>query len=134
MIVFQGAREPIKAAWLSDPIVQALNLLAVWSARHGIDIIITSMNDHKHKRNSLHGRDLALDFVVEKKQIRGGDIQAAMTDVSNYLKGNLGLGWDCLWNTDAQHKDHCHIEFDVKQRRGAWRTNIEGVEARGHRS
>lgn len=116
MIVFRGVREPIKVAWLAEPMVETLNLLGVWSARKGIDVTIHSMNDHTHKKNSLHGRDLALDFKVDHQD------PEAMDDCVNYLKQNLSLGFDILWKTDSAHMNHCHVEFDVKQRRGAWQS------------
>ena len=122
MVVFNGVRENVRFAWLDPNMVQVLNHLSVWSARHGLDIHITSMHDHAHAQNSLHYRDLALDFQVGKGQL---DTQAshklAMRDVVNYLRGELGLGFDILYG-DANHKTHCHVEFDVKQRRGAWTT------------
>lgn len=122
MVVFNGVRENVRFAWLDPNMVIALNLLAVWSARHGLDIHITSMNDHSHSKKSLHFRDLALDFQVGKGQlVSQASYKLAMNDVVNYLKAELGLGFDILYG-DEQHKNHCHVEFDVKQRRGAWTT------------
>lgn len=122
MVVFNGVRKSVQFAWLDPNIVQVLNHLAVWSARQGLDINITSMNDHVHSKNSLHYRDLALDFQVGKGQLVSGmKYKLAMEDVVNYLRGELGLGFDILYG-DKNHKTHCHVEFDVKQRRGAWTT------------
>ena len=90
MVVFNGVRENVRFAWLDPNLVIALNLLAVWSARQGLDIHITSMNDHSHAKGSLHFRDLALDFQVDKGQLgTQASHKLAMKDVVN-------LGWDLI--------------------------------------
>ena len=49
MIIFSGLDSgPVKVGYLEDPIIRALNLVGVWSARQGIDVSITSMNDKAH--------------------------------------------------------------------------------------
>jgi hypothetical protein len=122
MVVFNGVRKSVQFAWLDSNIVQVLNHLAVWSARQGLDIHITSMNDHTHSKGSLHYRDLALDFQVGKGQlVTTASHKLAMKGVVDYLRSVLGMGFDILYG-DANHKTHCHVEFDVKQRRGAWTT------------
>jgi hypothetical protein len=78
------------------------------------------MDDHDHKPKSLHGQGLAMDFCVDRTQVPGGQIEKPMDSLVAYLRGRLGLGFDILWKSDAQHRNHCHVEFDIKQRRGAW--------------
>ena len=120
MLAFKGTREPIRVKFLFEPMITTLNLIAEWSSRYGIDVIVTSMDDHKHKPKSLHGQGFALDFCVDRSQVPGGGFEKPMDSLVGYLRLRLGLGFDILWKSDAQHQNHCHVEFDIKQRRGAW--------------
>jgi hypothetical protein len=115
MIVFKGLREPLSIGFLEDPVVRMLNYLGVWSARHGRDVVITSLNDHTHSKGSLHYKDRAVDVQVRLPAEAGVD-KAALTDLANYLRGNLELGWDVVYDSPG-HFNHIHVEWDIRQRK-----------------
>jgi len=112
LIRFEGHREPVRAGFLEPEMVQLINLTSVWSARHGHDVIVTSMNDHKHAKRSLHYEDKAADFQVKIGNVPNKD---AMESLANFLRGNLGLGWDLIWDAPG-HYNHIHVEWDIRQR------------------
>jgi hypothetical protein len=112
LIRFEGHREPVRVGFLEPEIVQLLNLTSVWSARHAHDVIVTSLNDHKHAERSLHYEDKAADFQVKVQNIPNKE---AMESLANFLRGNLGLGWDLIWDAPG-HYNHIHVEWDIRQR------------------
>jgi hypothetical protein len=114
MIVFSGLNgHPVRVGFLEDPIVRLLNLVVVWGARHGQDVHITSMNDHAHSERSLHYENRAVDLQVQGGQARNR--KQAMTSLSNYLKANLELGFDVVFDSPG-HYTHIHVEWDIRQR------------------
>ena len=112
MIKFEGHREPVRVGFLEPQMVQLLNLTSVWSARHSLDVVVSSMNDHKHKTNSLHYEDKAADFQVKVNNVPNKE---AMQSLANFLRENLGLGWDLIWDAPG-HYNHIHVEWDIRQR------------------
>jgi len=111
MIVFSGLNDhPVRVGFLEDPIVRLLNLVVVWGARHGQDVHITSMNDHAHSERSLHYENRAVDFQVQAR-----DSKKAMKSLADYLKSNLELGWDVIFDSPG-HYNHIHAEWDIRQR------------------
>jgi len=112
MIRYEGLREPLKLGFIEEPIVKVINIASVWSARRGRDVIITSLNDHEHATGSLHYEDKAVDFQVKS---RDGVDQEAMRDLYNYLRSNLDLGWDVIFDSPG-HYNHIHAEWDIRQR------------------
>jgi hypothetical protein len=113
MIRYEGLREPLKLGFIEEPIVKVINIASVWSARQGRDVIITSLNDHEHATGSLHYEDKAVDFQVKGRE---GVDQEAMRDLYNYLRSNLDLGWDVIFDSPG-HYNHIHAEWDIRQRR-----------------
>jgi len=112
MIRFAGLRHAVKVGFLEAEMVRLLNLASVWSARHGRDIRVTSWNDHDHANKSLHYEDRAIDFQVLSGVVLD---KKATADLANHFRGNLGLGWDVVWNVPG-HYNHIHVEWDVRQR------------------
>lgn len=112
MILFEGIREPLQLGFVEPELVQVINLASVWSARHGHHVTITSLNDHQHAEKSLHYEDKAADFQVK---INGTPSKEAMTSLANFLKGQLELGWDVIWDAPG-HYNHIHAEWDIRQR------------------
>ena len=116
MIEFKGIREPVRVMYMEPELVKVINLASVWSARHGIHVRITSLNDHKHSKSSLHYEDKAADFQVydpaTKKLSKDG-----MQSLANFFRENLGLGWDIIWDSPG-HYNHVHAEWDIRQRQG----------------
>jgi len=69
----------------------------------GREMIITSANDGKHGRNSLHYKDRAID-------IRTRDLpHEKITALAAALQMELGDDWDVV-----VEKTHIHVEFDPK--------------------
>ena len=116
MIEFKGIREPVRVMYMEPELVKVINLASVWSARHGIHVRITSLNDHKHSKSSLHYEDKAADFQVydpaTKKLSKDG-----MQSLANFFRENLGLGWYIIWDSPG-HYNHVHAEWDIRQRQG----------------
>ena len=114
MIVFKGIRQPLRIGFLEEPVVRLLNYVGVWSARHGRNVVITSLNDHEHSAKSLHYKDRAVDMQVRVPNSLDVD-KAAMKDLAYYLRGNLELGWDVVHDSPG-HFNHIHAEWDIRQR------------------
>ena len=112
MLRFKGLRGDVRVGFLEAPVVEVLNQAAIWSARYGSDVIITSMNDHEHSRRSLHFKNLAVDLQVTKKD---APFKPAMVLLDQHLRGTLGLGFDVVFDSPG-HYNHIHIEWDIRQR------------------
>lgn len=71
--------------------------------------IITSGNDSKHGKNSLHYANRALDF-------RGRDLSLAQGDaLDKAVSEILGTKYDVIFETFAdQNNNHLHVEFDPR--------------------
>lgn len=70
--------------------------------------VITSGNDGRHSRGSLHYADRGLDF-------RGNNISDAQgRALANEVRRLLGPGYDVIFETfpDNPANDHLHVEFD----------------------
>ena len=57
MLRFKGLRGDVRVGFLEAPVVEVLNQAAIWSARYGSDVIITSMNDHEHSSRRFTGNE-----------------------------------------------------------------------------
>jgi hypothetical protein len=114
LIEFKGVREPLHVMFLEPELVKVINLASVWSARNGAHVRITSLNDHKHSKSSLHYEDKAVDFQVydpaTKKLSKEG-----MGGLAQFFRQNLELGWDVVWDSPG-HYGHIHCEWDIRQR------------------
>lgn len=69
----------------------------------GKEMVITSANDGKHKENSLHYKNLALD--IRTRHLEKDEIQIVL----NYLRTKLGGDYDVILESD-----HIHVEYDPK--------------------
>ncbi len=76
-------------------------------AAFGLDPVCTSGNDGKHKLNSEHYKDRALDF-------RFWDV---LQFVADRIKANLPPFYDVV-----VEKDHFHIEADSRKEK-AWKSS-----------
>jgi LysM repeat protein len=96
-----GSLDPAMA-----PVIRAV---AVAAERLGLpQPVITSGNDGRHSRGSLHYADRALDF-------RGNNITDAQgRALANEVRRMLGTGYDVIFETFPGNpaNDHLHIEFD----------------------
>lgn len=93
---------PLSWNYLHPPIVEALNVAAVWSHRSDKVVILTSVNDHEHGPRSLHGKDWAIDLDVE------GNATADLQRLSTYLRKHLGPEFDVVFEGN-----HVHVEFEL---------------------
>lgn len=114
MIEFKGIREPLRVMYMEPELVKVINLASVWSARHGVHVRITSLNDHKHSKTSLHYEDKAADFQVRHPKT-DKLFKEGMADLAQFFRQNLGLGWDVVWDSPG-HYNHVHAEWDIRQR------------------
>ena len=122
MIEFKGLLEGVKWVHPRDEILLVLKRMAEFSARSGVTIRITSLNDHDHqradaatgKRESLHYSDYALDCQILKND--GTPSMSGMDRLARYLKDELPGGcYDIVWRTPG-HQNHLHVEYDCRQR------------------
>ena len=111
MIRFQNLdKKPISIGYFRPEMVRLLNLIAVWSARRGKVVRVTSLNDRRHSSKSLHYEDLAVDFVVD-----GANPVVDTSSLVGFLRKNLGEGYDIVW-LEPGHMTHAHVEWDARQR------------------
>jgi len=88
---------------ITYPIYRVLGILFDVSNMLGKQMVITSANDSKHKENSLHYKDLAIDIRI--RHLEQDEIQLVL----NYLRKKLGEDYDVILESD-----HIHIEYDPK--------------------
>ena len=88
----------------SDDLLQALEVADILSKKiSGQEIVVTSLFDGTHSKNSLHYSGNAADlrvWIYTEQQI---------TDMVGNLQSNLGKNYDVMFEGD-----HIHIEFDPK--------------------
>ena len=74
--------------------------------KHGQELVVTSLNDGKHSKTSLHycgfGADLRTRYFKN---------QAAKANVTKAIRLRLGIDYDVI-----VEKDHIHIEFQPRRR------------------
>lgn len=75
----------------------------------GVWAVITSAADGKHKQDSFHYKDLALD-------LRSRDLpnEQVKLEVLQALKDALGENYDMILENLGNPSEHFHIEFDPK--------------------
>ena len=74
-------------------------------AKHGVDMVITSVKDGKHGRASLH-------YVGQAGDLRSRDLKPADWElVAEEIKIALGPQFDLVLEPD-----HFHLEFQPKER------------------
>ena len=82
-------------------------------AVEGCQLVITSLTDSKHMKDSFHYRGLAFD-------IRTRDLNANKLDIiyRNLLHALGPIGYDVILE-----KDHIHIEYDPKMNQN-WQQTV----------
>ena len=116
MIVYSGLDgHPVRLGYLEPQMVTVLNLAAAWSAREGVDVHLTSGNDHAHAENSLHYENKAVDLQVQVSPNGQRDAKSLMKSLVVHLRGNLALGFDIVHDSPG-HYTHIHVEWDIRQR------------------
>ena len=100
----------MKMGYLEDHIVKVLQYAAIWSHENNVDIAVTSCNDHQHSEGSLHYKDLAVDLQLIPKT-------PPHEPLDNYLRAQVGLGYDVVLETSRRGTQHVHVEWDVRPQR-----------------
>lgn len=72
------------------------------------ECLVTSGNDGKHMKGSLHYEGKALDFRTSNWPM--GRQEAILTEI----KRSLGTDYDCLLECMGTPNQHLHIEYDPK--------------------
>lgn len=85
----------------NSPIITALKDVWVLANQTGIEMVITSANDSKHMKDSLHYKNLAFDLRTRHMT------KAEAKQVTQDLKLRMGPSWDVVLE-----KDHIHCEYD----------------------
>jgi hypothetical protein len=75
--------------------------------KHGVECVITSVNDGKHKDDSKHYSDEAFD--VRTKNIYTDAIKKRMVQE---IKDSLGENFDVILEGEGTANEHLHIEYD----------------------
>ncbi|MEN3039762.1 MAG: hypothetical protein ABDI07_11565, partial [Candidatus Kryptonium sp.] len=71
----------------------------------GKEMVITSANDSKHRQDSLHYKDLAIDIRTRHLEKYEKEL------VLSYLRAKLGEDYDVIFE---ENPEHIHIEYDPK--------------------
>lgn len=82
---------------------------AILGLNYGVkECWVTSGNDSKHMKGSLHYEGKALDFRTSNWPM--GRQEAILTEI----KRSLGTDYDCLLECMGTPNQHLHIEYDPK--------------------
>lgn len=90
-------------------IAYAVGIAEVIYRKYNKQCIVTSGNDSKHSKNSLHYKGLAVD--LRSKHLDGYK-QIIFNELSNILNP---LGYDCVFEDKEGSNEHFHIEYDPKE-------------------
>lgn len=75
-------------------------------AKHGaVEMWITSLDDSRHSRGSLHYRGLAVD--LRTRSLPGGSLGRVAQEIAAELGRRLAPGFDVVLEAD-----HLHLEYD----------------------
>jgi hypothetical protein len=79
-------------------------------ARHGVELVVTSVTDGKHRRGSLHYQGLAADLRVHglpgEREVREG--------VAREIGKALGVDYDAVYEGHGTPGAHVHLEYQRK--------------------
>lgn len=79
---------------------------AQWTQIDSKELVVTSANDSKHGKASLHYQGCALDF-------RTNNI-ANPKEVTSEIKFRLGGDFDVIFEGEGTPNQHIHVEYDPK--------------------
>lgn len=96
---------------INDVYLQIFNVLKEASKVFGVEMVITSANDGKHKVDSLHYLNKALD--IRTKHLPDNKTKL---ELKNFLQNKLGKDYDVILESLGGIQEHIHIEYDPKQK------------------
>lgn len=95
-------KEGVRVHGLKPELVLALMVAEQVFANHGSDLIITSVVDGKHSRESIHYIGMAVDLRIWHL--------GSPEEATNDLQKALGEDFDVVLESD-----HIHLEYQPKQ-------------------
>ncbi len=86
---------------LTPEMMRAINVAGRVFHELRADAIVTALQDGEHKKNSLHYKQMAVDFRTRHvaKGVRG--------EIAHHMRRLLGDDYDVIL-----HKTHLHVEYD----------------------
>jgi hypothetical protein len=93
---------------INAPLFNIIKTLLDAEFEIGKEMVITSVNDSVHKKNSLHYQNRAIDIRTkhltpeEKKKLYA------------FLRNKLGGDYDVILESEGLDNEHIHIEYDPK--------------------
>ena len=104
------ARVSIGFSHLTHGLVQILTGLLCCAQILAKNIVITSINDHKHSRNSKHYDNLAVD-------VRTWNLTKVQIDyILVYMNKIYGI--QAIYEAKGTPNAHIHLEYDPEQKHG----------------
>lgn len=102
-----SVKESVRFKSLRPCIYSTFILLDRFFLNLGAQCVITSANDSKHKSNSKHYSDEAID--IRSKHLPS---EVNKTQVIDKLRDLLGNGYDIILEAEGTPNEHIHCEFD----------------------
>lgn len=97
----------VRCMGVNPEIVLALTVALGVFDRHGVDCVVTSLTEGRHRNASLHYVGAAVD--LRTRHLPGGSRGAAAQAVGDQLRAALGEDFDVV-----VERDHIHLEFQPK--------------------
>lgn len=98
-------KEGVRIIGIRPEVLFALNVCDAIYSKYGEELVITSVNDGRHSKSSLHYAGLAVDL-----RTRYFDAEEVPT-IAEDIRSRLGIDYDVV-----VEKDHIHLEFNPKYR------------------
>ena len=95
-------------AEINVPLMIILKTLMAAELEIGKEMVITSVNDSIHKKNSLHYKNRAVD--IRTKHLTPDEKKRLL----KFLREKLGGDYDVIFEGENTDNEHIHIEYDPK--------------------
>lgn len=92
----------VRIYWFSADLLPILLNASMWSNKTAIGVVVNSIDDGKHGKNTRHGLSNTVDLDTE------GDKPADLENLFKYMVATMPDGYDVIHETD-----HLHVERDV---------------------
>ncbi len=100
-------KEGVAAKGIRAEAVLALLAASSVFGEHGVPMVVTSITEGKHMKESLHAVGLAIDLRLPSRYTGR---EQSNGDITQDLKDCLGRDFDVILEGD-----HIHVEFDPKE-------------------